>query len=492
MATAAEAVRAYQQFIGGQWTGAVSGETFEDKDPFTGDTVALVPAGGAEDARKAIEAAAAAFPAWSASAPAQRQAIFLKAADILESRRDEVVSVLARETGCTFGFGMFQMGFVPGLFRQAAAAPYQPIGEIIPSDHPGTLAMGMRKPVGVVGAIAPWNAALILSARSIAAPLALGNTVVLKPSEWSPVAGGLIWGEIFAEAGLPEGVLNIVTHAPGAAGEIGDELVAHPAVRRINFTGSTNVGRKLAEAAGRHLKRVVLELGGYNPVIVLADADLEYAVDSTAFGAFLHQGQICMSARKVLVERAIADEFTKKLVAKAEGLKAGDPKEHDTIIGPLINEAAHALVKGRVDDAVEKGAKVLAGGDSAGSNVYRATVLTDVPEDSDFARYETFGPVLAVEVVDSADEAVERANATTYGLSAGIITSDADRGFALAGRLESGIVHVNDQPVGDEPQMPFGGVKDSGWGRFGGRAAIDEFTELRWITIQSGTHPYPF
>jgi acyl-CoA reductase-like NAD-dependent aldehyde dehydrogenase len=492
MATAAEAVRAYQQFIGGQWTGAVGGETFEDKDPFTGDTVALVPAGGAEDARKAIEAAAAAFPAWSASAPAQRQAIFLKAADILESRRDEVVSVLARETGCTFGFGMFQMGFVPGLFRQAAAAPYQPIGEIIPSDQPGRLAMGMRKPVGVVGAIAPWNAALILSARSIAAPLALGNTVVLKPSEWSPVAGGLIWGEIFAEAGLPEGVLNIVTHAPGAAGEIGDELVAHPAVRRINFTGSTNVGRKLAEAAGRHLKRVVLELGGYNPVIVLADADLEYAVDSTAFGAFLHQGQICMSARKVLVERAIADEFTKKLVAKAEGLKAGDPKEHDTIIGPLINEAAHALVKGRVDDAVEKGAKVLAGGDSAGSNVYRATVLTDVPEDSDFARYETFGPVLAVEVVDSADEAVERANATTYGLSAGIITSDADRGFALAGRLESGIVHVNDQPVGDEPQMPFGGVKDSGWGRFGGRAAIDEFTELRWITIQSGTHPYPF
>ncbi len=492
MATAAEAVREYQQFIGGQWTGAASGATFEDKDPFAGDTVALVPAGGGDDARNAIEAAAAAFPGWSVSAPAERQAIFLKAADILESRRDEVVSLLARETGCTFGFGMFQMGFVPGLFRQAAAAPYQPIGEIIPSDHPGTLAMGVRKPVGVVGAIAPWNAALILSARSIAAPLALGNTVVLKPSEWSPVAGGLIWGEIFAEAGLPEGVLNIVTHAPGKAGDIGDELVAHPAVRRINFTGSTNVGRKLAEAAGRHLKRVVLELGGLNPLIVLADADLEYAVNSTAFGAFLHQGQICMSARKVIVERSIADEFTKKLAAKAQGLKAGDPKEHDTIIGPLINEDALALVKGRVDDAVKRGAKVLAGGEAVGSNVYQATVLTDVPKDSDFARYETFGPVLAVEVVDSADEAVERANATTYGLSAGILTSDADRGFALAGRLESGIVHVNDQPVGDEPQMPFGGVKDSGWGRFGGRAVMDEFTELRWITIQSGTHPYPF
>ena len=218
MATTADAVREYQQFIGGQWTAAASGKTFDDKDPFTGETVAVVPAGGSDDARKAIEAAATAFPAWAATSPAARQAIFLTAADILESRRDEVVSMLARETGCTFGFGMFQMHFVPGLFRQAAAAPYQPIGQIIPSDT-GALAMGIRKPVGVVGAIAPWNAALILSARSIAAPLALGNTVVLKPSEWSPWAGGLVWGEIFAEAGLPEGVLNIVTHAPGKAGD---------------------------------------------------------------------------------------------------------------------------------------------------------------------------------------------------------------------------------------------------------------------------------
>jgi len=383
------------------------------------------------------------------------------------------------------------MHFVPGLFRQAAAVGYQPIGQILPSDNPGTFAMGVRKPVGVVGAIAPWNAALILSARSIAAPLALGNTVVLKPSEWSPVSGGLLWGEIFAEAGLPDGVLNIVAHAPGQAGPIGDELVSHPAVRRINFTGSTNVGRILAEAAGRHLKRVVLELGGYNPVIVLNDADVDYAVNATAFGAFLHQGQICMSARKVFVERAISDEFIEKLSAKASGLKAGDPNEHDTIIGPLINADALAMVKGRVDQVVAMGGRVLAGGEAVGP-CYQATVITDVPEDSDFAKHETFGPVLAVEVVDSADEAISRANATTYGLSAGILTSDADRGMALAQRLESGIVHINDQPVGDEPQMPFGGVKDSGWGRFGGQAVIDEFTELRWITVQSGTHPYPF
>jgi len=490
MATATEA-REARHFIGGQWADAAGGTTFENRDPYTGDTVATVAAGGAEDARKAIEAAAAAFPAWSATPPAERQRVFLKAAEVLESRQDEVVGLLARETGCTFGFGMFQMHFVPGLFRQAAGAAYAPIGQLIPSDTPGRMAMGVRRPAGVVGAIAPWNAALILSARSIAAPLVLGNTVVLKPSEWSPISGGLIWGEIFAEAGLPDGVLNVVTHAPGDAGPIGDELVSHPAVRRINFTGSTATGRKLAEAAGRNLKRVVLELGGYNPLIVLDDADVDYAVAATTFGAFLHQGQICMSARTVIVDRSVAEEFTDKLAARAAGLKAGDPKQPDTIIGPLINESALATVKARVDEAVAGGARLLAGGEAVGP-CFQATVLADVPADSELARLETFGPVLGVEVVADADEAVARANATSYGLSAGIITTDTERGFALAQRIESGIVHVNDQPVADEPQMPFGGVKDSGWGRFGGQAVIDEFTELRWITVQSGSHPYPF
>ncbi len=474
-----------KQFIGGEWSDAASGSTFEDTDPFTGEVVAIVPAGDGQDARRAIEAAQAAFADWAATPPATRQAIFLKAADILERRSNEIVSLLARETGATFGFGMFQMGFVPGLFRQAAAAPYQPIGQVLPSDHPGTLAMGIRKPVGVVGAIAPWNAALILSARSIAAPLALGNTVVLKPSEWSPVVGGVVWAEIFAEAGLPDGVLNVVTHAPGQAGPVGDELIANPAVRRLNFTGSTHVGRRLAEAAGRHLKRIVLELGGYNPLIVLADANLDFAVDAAAFGAFLHQGQICMSSRRILVERPIADEFSRRLAEKAQGLKAGDPKEPDTIIGPLINPEAAAMVKGRVDEAVAKGARLLAGGDADG-NVFRATVLAEVPSDSEFAQQETFGPVVAIDVVDSAEEAVERANASAYGLSAGIITADVDRGFSLAQLLETGIVHINEQTVGDEPQMPFGGVKDSGWGRFGGQAATEEFTELRWVTIQGG------
>jgi acyl-CoA reductase-like NAD-dependent aldehyde dehydrogenase len=478
-------------FIGGEWVDVEGGNTFEDKDPFTGETVADVPACGREDARRAIEAAAEAFPAWSQAPPEGRQMVFLSAADILETRRDELVGLLAHETGSTFGFAMFQHHFVAGLLRQVAAIPYAPVGHVIPSDTPGRLAMEIRQPVGVVGAIAPWNAALILSARSIAAPLALGNTVVLKPSEWSPIVGGLLWGEIFTEAGLPAGVLNIVTHAPGEAEPIGDELVEHPAVRRINFTGSTETGRRLAEAAGRQLKRVVLELSGMNPLIVLGDADVEYAVNASAFGSYLHQGQICMSVRRIIVERSIADEFSQKLAEKTSGLKTGDPKEPDTIIGPLINEQALETVRSRVDDAVSKGARVLAGGEADGP-VYRATLLADVPDDAEFASRETFGPVAAIEVVDSPEEAVARANATSYGLSAGIITGDTDRGFALAQQLESGIVHVNDQSVGDEPQMPFGGVKDSGYGRFGGHAVLDEFTELRWITIQSGSHPYPF
>jgi acyl-CoA reductase-like NAD-dependent aldehyde dehydrogenase len=478
-------------FIGGEWVGASDDRLFDDFDPFTGQVVARVAAGNRADAKRAVDAAAAAFPAWSQTPAAVRQGIFLKAADILESRRDEVVGWLARETGASFGFGMFQMGFVPGLFRQAAGAAYAPLGQILPTDMPGAMAMAVRKPVGVVGAIAPWNAALILSARSIAAPLVFGNTVVLKPSEESPFSGGLLWGEIFAEAGLPAGVLNVVTHGPGEAGPIGDELVENPKVRRINFTGSTATGRRIAEAAGRNLKRVVLELGGQNPLIVLDDADLDYAVDAAAFGAFLHQGQICMSARRIIVERPIADAFVEKLTAKTAGLKLGDPKEMDTIIGPLINAAALATVQRRVDAAAAGGARVLTGGGTTGT-CFQATLVMDVPADSELANTETFGPVATIEVVNNQDEAVARANDTSYGLSSGIITSDPDRGMAVANRIEAGIVHVNDQPVHDEPQMPFGGVKDSGWGRFGGTFAMDEFTELRWITVQTGRRPFPF
>ncbi len=491
MSTTDTQAKECRHLIGGEWVDSVTGARFDDHDPFTGDVVASVAAGGREDARRAVEAAHEAFGAWSQAGPGQRQAVFLKAADVLESRMDEVVGWLAKETGCSFGFGMFQMGFVPGLFRQAAGAAYTPTGTVIPSDLPGAFAMGLRRPVGVVGAISPWNAALILSARAIASPLVFGNTVVLSPSEESPYVGGLIWGEIFAEAGLPEGVLNIVTHDRVGAKDVGDELVENPRVRRINFTGSTATGRKLAEAAGRQLKRIVLELGGQNPLIVLADADLEYAVNAAAFGAYLHQGQICMSARRIIVERPVAEQFSAALAAKISGWGTGDPHEHTTIIGPLINLAALETVTRRVNDAVKAGATLLAGGSAEGA-CYRATLLANVPRDSELAQNETFGPVAVIEVVENADEAVDAANTTSYGLASGVITTNPDKGLAIAGRLQAGIVHVNDQPVHDEPQMPFGGVKDSGWGRFGGTFAMDEFTEMQWVTVQSGTRPFPF
>ena len=477
--------------IGGEWAEAADGSTFDVLNPFSGETIGRAPASGAADARRAIEAAAAAFPAWAATPPAERQRIFLKAADLLDERHDEIADALIRESGATFGFAMFQLHFVPGLFRQAAGAAYLPVGQVIPSDVPGAMAMGVRRPVGVVAAIAPWNAALILSARSITAPLAFGNTVVLKPSEESPWVGGQLWGEIFDAAGLPAGVLNIVTASREGAAAVGDELISNPAVRRINFTGSTGTGRKIAEAAGRHLKRVVLELGGQNPLIVLDDADIEYAVNASAFGAYLHSGQICMSTRRILVERGVADDFIARLTAKTAGLGAGDPTVPQNVVGPLVNAAAVQTVKGRIDDAVHKGATLLAGGGVDGA-VVQATLLRDVPDDCDLALNETFGPVAVVEVVDDADAAVRRANETSYGLSAGIITTNPERGMALAGQIDAGIVHVNDQTVGDEPQMPFGGVKDSGWGRFGGAFAMDEFTEMRWITVQSGSRHFPF
>jgi acyl-CoA reductase-like NAD-dependent aldehyde dehydrogenase len=402
-----------------------------------------------------------------------------------------MVTILAEETGCTFGFAMFQAMFTPGLLREAAAQVHQANGEIIPADLPGAFHMAMRQPVGVVAGIAPWNAPLILSLRSICLPIAYGNTAVLKPSTESAAAGGVVIAEVFHEAGFPKGVLNLVTNGPGRSNEIGDEFIENPKVRRISLTGSSAVGRQLAEKAGRYLKRIALELGGQNPLIVLRDADIDYAVNAAAFGGFLHQGQICMSTRRVIVEKPIAKEFTEKFVKKVSTFKVGNPKEPDTIIGPLINKQQFNQVKKSVDAAVRDGAKVLCGGKSEGP-CYHPTVLTDVKPGTPFSCEETFGPVVSVIEVKDEEEAVAIANGTMYGLSASVFTRDFVKGLAIAERIESGIVHINDQTVHDEPQVPFGGVKESGWGRFGGRAALEEFTELRWISMQRTTRQYPF
>jgi acyl-CoA reductase-like NAD-dependent aldehyde dehydrogenase len=480
-------VREYQQYIGGQWAG--SDRLFDDLDPYRGTVMARVPAGTRADAARAIDAAAAAFPDWADLPPAEKQIMFLRAADIVERSRDEITGLLAEETGAAGAFANFQVLTAIRLLRQASNWGYLPAGEVIRSDVPDTFSLALRRPLGVVAGISPWNGAHVLAWRTVVNPLAFGNTVVLKPSEEAPVSAGLMIAEIMAEAGFPSGVINVVTHAPGEAVPIADEFFERPEVRCINFTGSSATGRILAERAGRALKRCVLELGGYNPLIVLADADLDYAVEAAAFAAFFHSGQICMNARKVLIERPVYDEFTDRLAARARALPTGDPADAGTVIGPLITPAALSRVARDVDEAVAAGARILVGGTTAGS-CYLPTVLTDVPDGARIHFEETFGPVLVAQPVADADEAVAIANATRYGLSAGLITRDTNRGFALARRIDAGAVHVNDQTIADEPQLPLGGTKDSGWGRSGPHSMAD-FTELQWITTRTAPGTYP-
>jgi acyl-CoA reductase-like NAD-dependent aldehyde dehydrogenase len=481
----------FKMYIDGEWVSALDGEFYDDFNPYSGEVFARVASGKRADAQRAVAAATAAFPSWSRTLPSERQSLFLKAADVLEKKRDQVIRILAEETGCTFGFAMFQASFTPGLLREAAAQVHQPKGEILPSDQPDAFYMAIHQPVGVVAGIGPWNAALILSLRSICMPIAYGNTTVLKPSTESSVAGGILIAEVFHEAGFPKGVLNVVTNGPGKSGEIGDEFIENPKVRRITLTGSSSVGRQLAEKAGRHLKRVAMELGGQNPMIILKDADIDYAVNAATFGAFLHQGQICMSTRRILVDKTVAASFTEKFVKKVSGLQVGNPNDPATIIGPIINKSQLEDIKTSVDDAIRDGAKVLCGAKTDG-RCYYPTVLANVKPGSPFSCEETFGPVVSIIEVENEEQAIAIANETAYGLSASVITNDFNKGLSIAERIESGIVHINDQTVHDEPQVPFGGIKDSGWGRFGGRSGLEEFTELRWISMQRSPRQFPF
>lgn len=482
-------VRDHLLFVSGEWQSAIDRRIFQKTNPFTGQPVSTFAAAGNQDARRAVDAANAVFPAWSAAPPAVRRSLFLKAADILDRRQQKIAKTMAEEMGGTFGWGMFNCIFTAGLLREAAAQSYGLVGEIIPSDLPDTVAMATRQPVGVVVGIAPWNAPLILGMRAVAMPLAYGNTVVLKASEESP-ATHLAIAEIFHEAGFPNGVLNVITNAPADAAEVVDELIAHPKTRRINFTGSTKVGRIIAEKAGRHLKRVLLELGGKAPMVVLEDADADAAVAAASFGAFMNQGQICMSTERIVVERPIAEEFGRKLTEKAASLKVGNPLEPDTQLGPLINQHAIGRVQSLVDDATTKGAKLLCGGNAQGP-CYLPTVLYGVTPEMRVYHEESFGPLASIVMVENADAALRVANDTEYGLSSAVFSRDINKAMKFAERLQTGICHINGATVHDEPQMPFGGVKDSGWGRFGGKAALEEFTELRWITIRRTPTHYP-
>jgi acyl-CoA reductase-like NAD-dependent aldehyde dehydrogenase len=375
------------------------------------------------------------------------------------------------------------------MLREAASMTTQIAGEVIPSDKPGCIAMAVRQPAGVVLSIAPWNAPVILGVRALALPLACGNTVILKASEICPGTHRLI-AECLRDAGLPPGVLNVITNAPEDAPTLIEALIAHPAVRRINFTGSTRVGRIIAQIAAKYLKPALLELGGKAPLVVLDDADIDAAVAAAAFGAFMNQGQICMSTERIVLDQSIADAFIAKFAAKAETLVAGDPRHGNTPLGSLIGIEAAARLQGLIKDAVGKGARVVAGGKIEGT-LMSATVLDHVTSSMRIYDEESFGPVVAVVRVDGVDEAVRIANDTEYGLSAAVFGRDIARAFNVAKRIESGICHVNGPTLHDEAQMPFGGVKASGYGRFGGKAGIAEFTELRWITIETSPQHYP-
>ena len=474
-------------YIGGKWV--PTSRTFEDLNPSDNSVYARAPDGTREDMTRAIEAAQAAFADWSARPFNERARALTRIADVWEARKDEFIRAVVAEGGGTYGKGVFEAGFVAEIFRTSAALCYQNTGEILPSEH-GKISMATRWPLGVVSVISPWNMPGILTSRGYAAALAAGNTVVLKPSEDTPYAGGLYHAEVLEEAGIPPGVFNVVTCSRENVAAVGDEMIEHPYVKAISFTGSTAVGRHIAAKAGAHLKKACVELGGKDSMIVLEDANLDLAARAANFGSFMHQGQVCMSTEKLLLHESIYQPFMDKFLARAAKLTVGATSDKSVALGPLVNTRQAQRVKALIDDAVAKGANVALGG-KAWDNFVEPTVLTNVDSSMNIWHDETFGPVVIVAPFRNEDEAVALNNDTEYGLTAAVWTEDEARALRLAGRLETGMVHVNCQNINDEPHVPFGGVKASGVGRYGGRWSLDAFTELRWITLDRGGRHFP-
>ncbi|HEY0212109.1 MAG TPA: aldehyde dehydrogenase [Paenirhodobacter sp.] len=468
---------------------ASDARTFTRLNPITGAVASQAPAASVADAVAAADAAAAAFPAWAALGPNARRAVLLKAADALAARGDEFVAAMADETGATEMWARFNVMIAASMLREAAALTTQLGGEVIPSDKPGCLAMGLREPAGVVLGIAPWNAPVILGVRALATPLACGNAVVFKASEICPRTHALIVAALDA-GGVPPGLVSLVTNAPEDAGDIVGALIDHPAVRRINFTGSTKVGRIIAQRAAGVLKPVLLELGGKAPFVVLHDADIDEAVKAAIFGAFFNQGQICMSTERIILAPEIAEDFVARFTARAAALRAGDPREGRAPLGAVVDAHTVQKVSALIEDAAAKGARVYSAG-AADGVLMPAQVVDNVTADMRIYAEESFGPVVAILRARDEDDAIRLANDTEYGLSAAVFTRDIARGLTVAKRIKSGICHINGPTVHDEAQMPFGGTGNSGYGRFGGKAGIAEFTELRWITVETQPGHYP-
>jgi acyl-CoA reductase-like NAD-dependent aldehyde dehydrogenase len=465
------------------------GKVFERRDPITGDVATRASAATTADAVAAADAANAAFPSWSTRGPNERRAMLSQAAVVLESKAADFVQAMMNETGATAGWARFNVMLAASMIREAASLTTQITGEVIPSDKPGCLAMSVREPAGVVLGIAPWNAPVILGVRAVATPLACGNTVILKASEICPRTHGLI-AESFIEAGLGGGIFNLITNAPEDAGEIVGALIDHPAVRRINFTGSTTVGRIVAVRAAQNLKPVLLELGGKAPLLVLSDADLDEAVKAAAFGAFMNQGQICMSTERIIVDDQIAAAFVEKFAAKVAAMPVGNPRTEQAPLGAVVDLKTVGRINALVADALNHGATQVVGGTAQGVLV-PATVIDHVTPIMKLFREESFGPVVAIVRARDEAHAIALANDSEYGLSAAIFTKDTARGLRVAREIKSGMCHINGPTLHDEAQMPFGGMKASGYGRFGGRAGIDAFTELRWITIETEPGHFP-
>lgn len=477
----------YYPYIGGKEWRSEGQPIEEDINPYTGEPLARVHLATADDIQQALSAAEEAQKSWGKTLVKEREAVLLKAADIIEGRREDITKVLIEEGGNVFGKAMFEVDYVVSAFRIAAGQAREMRGETMPSEDAERISMSIRQPLGVVVGIGPFNAPLILNGKKLAPAIAAGNSFILKPSPYTPLTA-LMFAEVFEEAGLPAGVLNVI---PTNDDELGETLFSDPRTKLITFTGSAKVGNALAGLAGKYSKRMVLELGGKNPIVVLKDADLDYAVRSAAFGIYFNQGQVCMANSRIIVEAPIYGQFCDAFAEKVRNIPAGDPADPNTAVGPLINPRQEELMRDHIDDALGKGAKVLAGGDLNG-HVYDPTVLIDVDERMKVCNEETFAPLAAIYKAEDYEHSVELANDTQYGLSSAILTNDLQKAFDFAQRVEAGSVHINDNSFDDDPNAPFGGFKGSGYGKENGRYSVADMTELKWVTVQMGERALPF